>query len=101
MDRLGRVLVLAVFAGFLAPGVQAAPEPGELVVTKVKLRVRNGGRSADSAKLSLRFSPFEVPDSYSPTEDGVTVRLGEKTVLTFPPIDDRARFKATTPWRRD
>ncbi len=98
MDRLGRVLRLFVIAGFLAAPTQAAPEPGELVVTKAKLRLRDGGRPADSAKLSLRFSPFEVPDAYSPTEDGVTIRLGQKTVLAFPPVDDRARFKARTPW---
>jgi hypothetical protein len=91
MRRFAILLALPLAAAL------AEPVESDLHVERVRLRIRGqaeSGEYQDSLRLSTLLKARDVPDPYGPVSDGLTVTMGDATLLSLPPVPEGARLRA-------
>jgi hypothetical protein len=100
MRVTGRMKLLALLATValiaLAESVGGEAEY-PLGIRSARIRFRSRGdteKPVDSLILKAVFEDWQVPSRYDPAADGLRVTVAGRTVLSVPPVDDRARLVA-------
>jgi hypothetical protein len=88
MIRLSESMLLILL---ILTGAAASAEPEELAVQKAKINLTG------SVKIKARFPGGEVSPAFDPMVDGVEFSIGPLTLLSLPPIGERASLKEKKP----
>jgi hypothetical protein len=90
-----RTVSLAMLAVLLLPALPRAGAEEDPELWPDRLRVRKSG----AVKLVARFPSEVLPAGFRPDAETVEIAIGPATVLSTPPVDDRAAYRPKDGWR--